>query len=368
MRESHEIDANARRWVHDVAHDLSPSDWLDFKTWFMSDSRHRVAFLRAHFQKTLDTRLDALRNSANPKEFDASKWSIDGFGEARRKRIDTIGPRSVPCGVRQGYQRVPAVLLKVALVLLLCVGGMSGIRSDSLLSNPLAKKWDSYGTAVGSQKTVRLSGGESINLNTDTLLRTRRVGADSEVVLERGEAFFEIPHDASRPFKVIVDRLEIYDLGTSFDVYRRSDGHILIVVAEGGVRITRPPGVNEHVAISSLALTAGQAADIGHEVITSRLDVSALTCRLSWRTGYLCFDGEDLVTIFHEINRYNVTQIVIADPEVSDLRFVGHIQTDPEVILAALESLCAIRRMPSVSGDHNHLRVVMSPHLNSNCQ
>jgi ferric-dicitrate binding protein FerR (iron transport regulator) len=73
--------------------------------------------------------------------------------------------------------------------------------------------------ATGRQRQkVLLPDGSTVWLNTQTRLRYSQ-GRDSvrRVELE-GEAYFTVRHDAAHPFIVHTARLEIADLGTSFDV------------------------------------------------------------------------------------------------------------------------------------------------------
>ena len=77
-------------------------------------------------------------------------------------------------------------------------------------------------TAVGGHKLVKLSDGSRIELNTDTVIRIK--GWQRTVMLAKGEAFFEIKHDALHPFTVDVAGQRITDLGTKFVVRRKPDG------------------------------------------------------------------------------------------------------------------------------------------------
>ena len=354
MSDSHEIDTIARYWVDEVGGDLSPADWLRFKTWFAGDPRHRIAFLRVHALKTHEDRLDALQCSASPEYFNTSQWAIDGLGEVSRKRSAVGKGEPAKRWSAKSCPRAhpPIAPLRATLILSLFVRCGLGVLPNPHLTNPFLSDWCSYSTPVGSHNTVRLTDNTSIELNTDTRLRTRHVVNDREIVLERGEAFFKVPHDATRPFKVIVDRLEILDLGTSFDVYRRRDDTISISILEGRVRVRRAGDADQDTAALSTELTAGDVATIGQSVVIERVPLDKLECRLSWRNGVLCFHNESLMSIVQELNRYNNQHIAIADSSIMNIRIGGsYSATDPAGIVRSLGEMCLVRRMPSRGGD-----------------
>jgi len=57
-----------------------------------------------------------------------------------------------------------------------------------------------YRTAIGAVSTVPLSDGSSVTLNTDTQVHVELAPHERRVNLDRGEAFFDVAHDPSRPF------------------------------------------------------------------------------------------------------------------------------------------------------------------------
>ena len=59
-----------------------------------------------------------------------------------------------------------------------------------------------YATAVGGHKTLTLGDGSEVELNTDTIVRMPKVAGQRQVILDKGEAYFQIKHDAENPFIV----------------------------------------------------------------------------------------------------------------------------------------------------------------------
>ncbi len=63
-----------------------------------------------------------------------------------------------------------------------------------------------YQTAVGERLTVKLSDGSIAALNTASRLRVAYTAEQRHLVLEAGQALFEVAKGQTRPFVVIVDR------------------------------------------------------------------------------------------------------------------------------------------------------------------
>jgi transmembrane sensor len=178
-----------------------------------------------------------------------------------------------------------------------------------------------FQTALGGHETISFADGSKIELNTNTVLRTRMTTAERTVWLEKGEAFFRVKHDAAHPFIVIAGAQRITDLGTEFSV-RRDSGELKVAVLDGRVRLGSRDAQQR-------VLTRGQvAAATNDSIVVTRRSVAALANELSWRRGVLVFDETALGEAAGELNRYNSEQLVIADPGVARLVIAGTLPTD----------------------------------------
>src|SRR6185295_7573232 len=72
--------------------------------------------------------------------------------------------------------------------------------------------------------------------DTNTSLSTSEAGSTRTVMLEHGQAYFDVVHDEHHPFVVIAGSRRISDLGTKFAVYRNGES-IRVVVEDGKVRL-----------------------------------------------------------------------------------------------------------------------------------
>jgi transmembrane sensor len=159
------------------------------------------------------------------------------------------------------------------------------------------------------------------------------------VYLRRGEAHFDVVHDASRPFFVHAGDTVIRDVGTQFEVRLDSDQNIDVLVDQGEVEVrglaaaTGPAapgsGADSGNADWVRALSAGEQLLITgpHLAITS-VSPRQIADDLAWREGAVVFEGEPLSQALAEVGRYSRARVVLAGPEVGALRISGRFRTD----------------------------------------
>jgi transmembrane sensor len=194
-------------------------------------------------------------------------------------------------------------------------------------------------TAVGQQRHVTLADGSRLTLNTNTSLAVKLTAQRRDVYLRRGEAHFDVVHDASRPFFVHAGNAVIRDVGTQFEVRLKSDRDLDILVDEGEVQVqgsltaAAPADLGGHVRGESAdwvrALSAGEQL----LVAGPHLEVVSVTPRqiaddLAWRQGALVFEGEPLSQALSEVARYTPVRIVLTGPKVASMPISGRFRTD----------------------------------------
>lgn len=171
-----------------------------------------------------------------------------------------------------------------------------------------------YSTETGESRTLVLRDGTVAHLNTQS--RIRRVGA-RHVALIQGEVLFEVAHDARRPFRVTVDNSEIRDLATQFDVYRKSNGNVVVTVLSGQVVVKEITSGTAWPAWEERRLSPNE--QIEYTAASLVADVHPVTAEKSvrWREGLLETEGQSIATIVDELNRYSNKRILIADPHLT---------------------------------------------------
>jgi transmembrane sensor len=200
----------------------------------------------------------------------------------------------------------------------------------------------SYATAIGAQKKFTLADGSVVTLNTNSRIDVELLGNRRDVHLVRGEAYFEVVHDKTRPFTVYADRYVVRDIGTAFAVHLLDKRLVNVRVTKGSVEIAArtDQGKVSDVAKSLGVVIAGHDVVFGQKIERSEIvsDVE-LGRKLAWRQGQLIYSGQPLAEVLADIGRYSNIEIELADPALQDLPVGGSFRVNQtEAILAALEN------------------------------
>lgn len=166
----------------------------------------------------------------------------------------------------------------------------------------------------GGRYTIRLPDGTDVWLNADSRLTypTHFYGAKRQVELV-GEAYFEVAHDATRPFEVKVGAAKVEVLGTRFNI-RAYDGQPLeTALLEGAVAFNHGTG--------SRLLKPGERAVVDREGKLSVLPANPEKV-LAWKAGYFYFENTPIRDIMEELGRWYDADIDYVG-DLGDLRFGG---------------------------------------------
>lgn len=184
--------------------------------------------------------------------------------------------------------------------------------------SPVSRE-QTFATAVGGRETVILGDESRIELNTDTVVRADMSLAQRSVFLDKGEAYFQIKHDADHPFVVRAGNYRVTDLGTKFVVRRESD-RIEVTLVEGSARVEAPEGSGRR----SVTLLPGEMAiATANDLTISKRLPQTLATELGWRRGMLIFKHTTLAEAADTFNRYNHRKLVIGDPVAANLTING---------------------------------------------
>jgi len=190
-----------------------------------------------------------------------------------------------------------------------------------------------YTTAHGEQRSVMLTDGSRVMLNTDTVLEVKLGARIRSVHLMKGEALFDVAHDASHPFVVRANGNVISDLGTRFDV-NDSGQQTTVTVLEGLVNVER----GDHTA----QLSRGQQLVAGDGIWRQAAADPSISA--SWSRGQLAFSATPLAQAVADANRYAQEQLIIADPRLEAIKVSGEFRIgNTHALLRALESAFPIR-------------------------
>ncbi|PVM83421.1 FecR family protein [Caulobacter endophyticus] len=194
--------------------------------------------------------------------------------------------------------------------------------------------------ARGVPKPIALADGSAIRLNGHSEVRVD-LGRNERRLHLKGEGFFEVAPDKSRPFSVEVDGVRVTAVGTRFNVDQRETpaGKIVEVeVFEGIVKVTgKGPSVNVH---------AGERASVSGGVVqrATLARPERETDVPPWAKGWLEFNEATLASVVDDLERATGVEVKLSDPAVGRVLVSGRFAyDDPENALAAMARLHGFR-------------------------
>lgn len=282
---SNEMIEAAIRWTIRVRFN-TPDDKTRraFEAWLRSDPRHAEAWRQ----------MESAQKGFDVLPGPQAQTLFEKVEEKRRSR---------------GISRRNAVKLAV-------LGGILLISGKGLqLLRPAPRETMTARTETGGRRTLRLSEGTVIELNTDTALRTEFTARQRFVHLLRGEILVATSKDADaasrRPFQVVTPFGPLEALGTRFAVRLMTDG-VRLAVLEGAVRLGTPDGGAVAEAGTTWRWDAGGARRIP----------DAVQDAIDWLEDVIIAKNMPLSDLLAELSRYRAGEI-LWDPRVADLKVSG---------------------------------------------
>ncbi|MCC7246455.1 MAG: FecR domain-containing protein [Saprospiraceae bacterium] len=167
----------------------------------------------------------------------------------------------------------------------------------------------SHTLADGSQITLNRNSGLTVQAGFNK--KERRLAL-------RGEAYFEVAPDKTRPFIVSVNDLEVKVLGTAFNVDNNSDpNRVIISVTHGKVSV--------QAASISLLLTAGEQAvyDKAKQTLTKIEPEQQDPNAMAYKNKVLRFDAAPLSDVVKALNKVYGVKIEFRNPRLESCRLTA---------------------------------------------
>ena len=315
-----------------IGGELSPRAEAEFQAWLRADPRHAREFetIRALWAESAET---------------AEQPAIESLRAGLREDWPESGAAGSTSKTAPG-RRWPAALAAGLAAAAIAVSWVSVNAPQPV-----------FATERGEQRQVVLEDGTLVELDADTQIELAYDGRERRVILETGQAHFDVRTDTNRPFIVVAGDGEVRALGTSFQVYRRP-GTVTVTLLEGRVEVIptgkQPDAPAAETPAWKKELAPGEQLILAIEQpvvpeVTS-IDVGRVT---AWQRGMMDFDALTLPEVVAEVNRYSDTPVFIADASLNDTRVSGVFAIgDTETLLLALETAFGIDARPRpASGD-----------------
>jgi len=222
--------------------------------------------------------------------------------------------------------------LKVAAVLLVMVGFGFVILQ---VTKPFSNSYITISNPSGKIQTATLPDSSKLWLNASTEIRYRKSFAKNRKIELKGEAFFDVAHDAVHPFVIDAGGLQATVMGTSFNVKAyESDNKTVISVITGRVKIADN---NQTAAL----LNPAMQFQFEKQNKTSTTIIVDTTLVTAWKKGRLQFEGESFADIALSLERWYGIKIRFNNPTMRHCRYYMNFDnSDPlEKILSSMAEL-----------------------------
>ena len=308
----------------------------DWQAWLARSVSHREAFSEVQEIMQLSSQVadvpwpdeNELLDDAYRGDVSIESWR-SGADHAHRTRL-------LPGEARRSAKSVVPWLWRFAAAVLLSIG--IGFVWLAGIPNPASDDaFAVHETAAAEHRELALSDGSVISLGARTLISVAYTDEHRRILLERGEAYFEVAKDKRRPFEVQAGGRIIKAVGTAFNVTRHSERVVVavtegVVVVEEGTAPTGTAGVGRTAAVPATdarpaRLEAGQqfayTNDSGEVIEVT--DPAAVT---AWREGRLKYRNEPLRHVLEDVNRYSSRDITLGDDTIGEMTFTGTVFQD----------------------------------------
>jgi ferric-dicitrate binding protein FerR (iron transport regulator) len=273
-----------------------------------------------------------------------------GWTRMQARLLTATGPRRLPVRFASiGRPRMPQRWQPIGALLAIAI--LSGVGAWTVRAHrssvqgavaPAQGPMRQYTTKRGERAEIRLMDSSTVTLAPGSTLRIPATFGDStrDLFLD-GEAFFDVRHDGTRPFRVHARDAVVRDLGTKFAVTSYGGGaDARIVVSEGRVTVRSP---QDSVGRSVVLLTRGQMARLSPAGVATVSHVNA-DSYVAWAGGQLVFEETPLRDAIAQIGRWYDHDIRLGDPTIGDRLLTASIRGEsyPEV-LRLLETTLEVR-------------------------
>jgi transmembrane sensor len=277
---------------------VHPEETAQWQAWLASHPDHQMAWARVEFYT------DKFKSLPPPTAVTASE-ALNAPNLNRRR-----------------------MLLSMALL------GVAGISGWQISRGRYWQAWSAdQHTALGESKTITLTDGSSVILDSGSALNVDFSVNLRRLQLLKGEIYIETAADTvgwKRPFVVDTGEGRVKALGTRFSVSQHED-LTQVTVFQDAVEIQPASAMS-----AKQTLHAGQEAHFA----ANRIEPirSHTQHKPAWTQGFIVADDLPLSEFLLQLSRYRPGYITCA-PEIADLRIIGSYPLkDTDKILAFLEA------------------------------
>lgn len=156
--------------------------------------------------------------------------------------------------------------------------------------------YNTASTPRGGQYQFVLADGTKVWLNSASSIKypVQFIGNERKVELT-GEAYFEVAHDAKKPFRVVSNGQTVEVLGTHFNVNAYGDeGQVKTTLLEGSVKVSSQN-------INTIIKPGEQAQFDNGKINVKNVDVDEV---VAWKNGFFYFEDNNIQEVMRQLARW----------------------------------------------------------------
>jgi transmembrane sensor len=298
----------------------------EFSEWLRQSVLHKDIF------NEITTYWDQINRMKEMNQFDVNT----GWEKLHSRIIASSGKTTVKIQEKTQksgrYFRMPLLKAVAAVALLVMLGaGTYGIvtliQGNSRLST--------VNSGNSDQMQITLPDGSRVFLNSGTRLTyAKNFNQHKREVKLTGEAYFEVRHDANKPFIVYSGNAGIKVTGTSFNVQAyKSSGKVEVFVESGRVQLFEKENTGNTITIEPGFVGSLENSSVAKQINT---DINYM----AWKTRRLIFNDADLEKVALGIQDVFKVEIIFQDPAMARCKIGSNFEN--ESLDNVLEAICTI--------------------------
>lgn len=306
--------------------ELTQQEQQELHSWLSQSQEHQDGFkliakmlgMTELAVAMVNSEYSQVKQSADILEFDSkhSQIAVNDENSVDESRVQTELEKNKEKVISNHYW----MALAASVVFVVTFSVLKPLFSNSFEQNPVVSaKVTSQPVSIKQQTVVlssaisvkhnkMLNDGTHIYLNASSEVEVNHQPDVRAVNFNRGQAYFDVAKDKTRPFVITSEYAQITVLGTEFDV-EKIDNKLLVSVYEGRVEVK---------ADKTVYLTAGQSIEVT-DGVTSDIEFDDEQDQLpSWRLGWLEVDSKPISDVIKQLQRYSDKEIIVASAGIDD--------------------------------------------------
>lgn len=199
---------------------------------------------------------------------------------------------------------------------------------------------EAYANSSRQQQTIQLPDGSTVHLDVGSRIDVQLSKAERRIELLGGRAYFEVAHDASRPFSVSARGARTTALGTRFQV-ALLDQAVSITLLQGSVAVADTGNGAQWREM----LAPGEQLNFDVSTRARERRIVDIEVTTGWLQGRLIFKDTPLSEALAEVNRYAAVKLRLGDASLGSIAIGGNFAagSDSEGLVNALVAVLPVK-------------------------